>query len=177
MVYFILIGILLTFILRRRLLSSLLQLRFKASLLMFFGLGLQIFLAYYTKFTGHTLPFLLEGSFLLILICLLFNCEKPGIQLIFVGCFLNWIALTVNGGKMPVALSALKAAGLEHLNDYSGSSRHQNMDASRLDWLGDWIPFITPVGTNYVMSPGDLIVGFGLIIFILGLSQRRAEPL
>ncbi|WP_458127248.1 DUF5317 domain-containing protein [Paenibacillus sp. Z3-2] len=140
---------------------------------MFSSLGLQILLAYYTKYTGNKIPYLLEVTFFMMLVCLWLNRAKPGIKLILSGCLLNFIVLTVNGGKMPVSLIALKAARLEHLNDYSHSSRHQGMEDSHLYWLGDWIPFITPVGTNYVLSPGDVLVGFGLILFILGISKRR----
>ncbi|BCG58193.1 hypothetical protein PUR_16180 [Paenibacillus sp. URB8-2] len=74
---------------------------------------------------------------------------------------------------MPVSSTALRLAGLDHLGDYSLSSRHRSMDESHLQWIGDWIPFITPVGTNYVLSPGDVIVGIGLIALLIGISKWR----
>ncbi|GGO01539.1 DUF5317 domain-containing protein [Saccharibacillus kuerlensis] len=173
MIYFLLIGFIWILLLGRNPLSMLVHLRFKASYLLIGSLAVQIYLAFYTLNTGETIPFLLEGAFATLVVCLILNREKAGVPLIGMGCFLNLLAILANGGKMPVSSTALKMAGLEHLDDYSLASRHSSMQDNPLSWLGDWIPFLTPVGTNYVLSPGDLVVGIGLIMFMLGISKRR----
>ncbi|WP_172251191.1 DUF5317 domain-containing protein [Saccharibacillus deserti] len=173
MVYFLLTGLVWMLLLGRNPLFMLIHLRFKASYLLIGSLGIQIYLAFYTLRTGETIPFLLEGAFVALLVCFALNRKKAGIPLIGLGCSMNLVALFSNGGKMPVSSEALRQAGLEHLTDYSLASRHSGMGENSFAWLGDWIPFLTPVGTNYVLSPGDLVVGIGLILFMLGMSKRR----
>ncbi|WP_415839493.1 DUF5317 domain-containing protein [Paenibacillus tarimensis] len=153
--------------------TTLQHIEFRASYLLFIGLGIQIALAYYTAATGESLPYVLEAAFIVLVLSLMINRGKPGIKLVLAGCSLNLAALLFNGGKMPVSYKALQIADLEHLSDYSSASRHQHMDSQHIQWLGDWIPFFTPIGTNYVLSPGDLVIGAGLIIYIVRITKWR----
>lgn len=85
---------------------------------------------------------------------------------------MNTLALLLHGGLMPVSENVIKMVDLKD-SSFDTDSRHQLMEDTNFWWLGDWIPFFTPIGSNSVLSPGDLIVGIGLIVFIVRNSARR----
>jgi hypothetical protein len=172
MIYFVAAGLVLPLCLRRNPLTVLADVRLHAAPLIFLGLLIQFVIAAYVQKTGNTVPYAFEASFLLIMTAMILNREKYGFRPMIAGCTLNFFALLLNGGKMPVSLKALEIAGLPHLMDMSSSPRHQAMASGHVEWLGDWIPFFTPVGTNFVLSPGDILVGIGLILFIFRYSKQ-----
>ncbi|HZH61635.1 MAG TPA: DUF5317 family protein [Metabacillus sp.] len=170
MVYFMLIGIIIALLLKRNPLT-ILTVELKAPLLMIGCLAVQVILAYIAYSKHLYYPFVLNITFIIMLFCLFLNRGLYGVKWIFCGALLNALALVLHRGFMPVSETAMKLAGLEHLG-FEGDSRHRSMGDSLFWWLGDWIPFFTPIGVNYVISLGDVLVGVGLILFIVRNSLK-----
>jgi len=111
-------------------------------------------------------------SYVLILLWLLANLKKPPICLIGLGAVGNFIALAVNGGRMPTSAAALRAAGLsstaDHLVDHGTYGNVVLMGkATRLNWLGDslYLPRWIPLSTAF--SIGDVLIFIGLVWLIV----------
>jgi MFS family permease len=124
---------------------------------------------------------LLAAAFLLILAGLWANREQPGLSLAFVGVLLNTIAITVNGGYMPVWEPAYLVAGFgagEELGPLhvvlpgvvSGDF------LLRAGPLGDILPIPLPFVRN-VASIGDLLLGGGLAFFLFATTVRTPTEL
>jgi hypothetical protein len=126
------------------------------------------------NFPDKQVPIILFLTFLGMLLGLWYNRELGGIKWVITGLSINIIALITHGGLMPVSEKAMKVAGLQYLLDYTHDSRHQDMGESFFWWLGDWIPVIVPIGENFVLSPGDVMVGLGLILFCIYHSSKRS---
>jgi hypothetical protein len=83
---------------------------------------------------------------------------------------LNAVAIYANGGKMPVAESAWRAAGLD-----AGGGSNVREGAEHLGFLGD--VFALPAGLPLanVFSVGDILIGFGMAAFIVVVSTSEAK--
>jgi hypothetical protein len=109
-------------------------------------------------------------TYALLIAMLLLNPRLRGARIVAAGLLSNLIAITANGGLMPVLGSALKAAGISyhiHNNSIELSRPH-------IAWLVDrwaapaWVPFAN------VYSVGDIIIGVGTFIAIV--AAMRAGP-
>lgn len=104
------------------------------------------------------------------LIFLWLNRHHKGFKLIIIGVLMNFIVMAVNGGRMPVSLSASEVLGpyyTDMLKSGSVISKHYMMDAStRLSLLGDIIPLSKPYPRTQVISIGDVVMNFGMFLFI-----------
>jgi predicted MFS family arabinose efflux permease len=87
---------------------------------------------------------------------------------VLLGVGLNSLAIAVNGGVMPVTTTAARAAGIEPLQGANVSSH-----ADHLRFLGDVfaLPKQLPIANTF--SVGDLLIGFGMIAFIVIVSLPR----
>jgi hypothetical protein len=175
MIYFVVSGFILTILRKKNPLSLPLNLTFRVPYLMIGCLAVQVAIEFVAIQSKTKLEAILVSTFIVLFAGLLLNRRITGMKWIAAGLFLNMMALILNGGLMPVSKEAMEIAGLQHLMDFSGDSRHQLMEDSHIGWLGDWIPFFTPIGTNYVLSPGDLLVGFGLMILMVRNSSGRGK--
>ena len=133
---------------------------------------------------GLRLPLFATG-FLLLLIGLWVNREKPGLPLAFVGILFNAVAVVSNGGFMPVWEPSIVAAGLP-ANEL-GSAFHVIVGAStsggvpgdflaQAGPLGDIIPIPIPFIRN-VASIGDLFLAAGLAFFLFAVTVRHPVEL
>lgn len=120
-------------------------------------------------------------AFALILVGLWKNREQPGLSLAFVGVLLNTIAITVNGGFMPVWEPAYQVAGFGPDNPLG--PLHVVLPGVvsgefllRAGPLGDMMPIPFPVIRN-VASIGDLFLGGGLAFFLFATTVRTPEEL
>ncbi len=109
-------------------------------------------------------------AFVLLLASLWVNRTQPGIRLAFVGILSNTVAITANGGHMPIWLPSLEAAGFTRADVLSPF--HVVLPAA-LDSdfvrhagpLADIIPIPIPIVQN-VASIGDLFLTAGLAFFL-----------
>lgn len=170
MFYFILAGIVLSLLLRRNPLTVL-AVPIKYPFLLIGILFVQVIIALIASIKHVQYPSILIITFVGMLVALFLNRHIYGIKLILIGTFFNTMALILHNGLMPVSERAMELAGLADLSFHS-DSRHQVMEQSLFWWLGDWIPLLSPVGTNYVWSPGDFMVALGILLFLVRNSKR-----
>lgn len=102
-----------------------------------------------------------------------------------IGVFLNFLVMLVNGGRMPVsyeAASVLDPIYLEMLKSGDAVTKHYLLDAStRLAFLGDIIPLSSPYPRTQAISIGDVVMNFGIFLFILHImtpaaTTRNTQP-
>ena len=115
---------------------------------------------------------LVLGSFALTFAFAALNRRLPGMTLIALGAFMNFVVISANGG-MPVSLDALDRAGLG--NPFEGGAvtkgaHHALDDGSRLTFLADVIPIKV---TANVVSAGDIVIWAGLLLLIQQLMVGR----
>jgi DHA3 family macrolide efflux protein-like MFS transporter len=125
------------------------------------------------------LPLLL-GAYLVLAAALWANRSRPGMSLALAGIVLNAIAITANGGFMPVWEPSLVAAGFDPAN--LPSPIHVILPPPLdLDFLlhagplGDVFPIPLPLVQN-VASLGDVFISLGLAFFLFaGVLRTPAE--
>ncbi|AIQ10900.1 DUF5317 domain-containing protein [Paenibacillus durus] len=98
------------------------------------------------------------------------NRNTPGFLFIFAGVFLNFLVMSVNGGKMPVSLEAAKVLDpyyVHLLQSGAVVTKHFLMDsATRLSFLGDIIPLSKPYPRTQVISIGDIVMNVGIFLYL-----------
>jgi Family of unknown function (DUF5317) len=142
---------------------------FRAPLLLFAGLGLQIVFGLWAPswMTDAWGLGVLIGSNLLVLMWLVVNRSLPGLIVAAVGLLMNLTVITVNGA-MPVSADAVRAAGGEELEISDSALKHEELDDdTRLGFLGDIIP-LPGLG---IWSIGDVVLAAGLAL--LAYRQTR----
>lgn len=109
------------------------------------------------------------GTYILIAGFLWANRRLPGAPIIALGAFLNGLAITVNGGEMPAAATALRLAGLK-----LGHGFHNSVALAHphLLWLGDIIPVPWPLPN--VLSVGDLVIYAGFLVLLHRTCRRTS---
>lgn len=106
-------------------------------------------------------------SFLLLLVLVIINRERPGMWLAGVGVLMNFTVISLNGG-MPVLTEAAEVASgfAQSSPDIAGSFKHVVLDADTiLPPLGDVIP-LRLAGHGQVISLGDVFLAVGLGRFL-----------
>jgi hypothetical protein len=98
------------------------------------------------------------------------NRKEKGFMWIFTGVLLNFIVMLVNGGKMPVSIDAIAVIDPTYaatLNADSLITKHEYLtDSTILPFLGDIIPLTLPYPRNLVISIGDVVMNFGIFIYL-----------
>lgn len=99
------------------------------------------------------------------------NRKEKGFWWIFTGVALNFIVMLVNGGKMPVSVEAIASildpSYAQTLIDGTTASKHMALtDSTILPFLGDIIPLTSPYPINQVISIGDVVMNFGIFIYL-----------
>ncbi len=129
---------------------------------------------------------LLVLSYVLLLWALSHNFRLWSLRILAMGTVLNFAAILANGGLMPVSPEARLQAGMIDLGPSSlgmvlpeGTGILLSVDQTNLQFLSDIIP-ISAVG---VFSPGDVVIGVGLLIFFAEVaclasahSRKSIEP-
>jgi hypothetical protein len=107
--------------------------------------------------------------YILGLVFLFINRNHPGFIVIFIGVFLNFLVMAINGGRMPVSAEAaaiLDPNFIQALKD-GLYAKHAILDSStKLGMLGDIIPLTDPYPRTQVISIGDVVMNIGIFLFI-----------
>lgn len=111
---------------------------------------------------------LLVLSYVLLLWALAHNFHLWSMRILALGSVLNFAAIVANGGLMPVSPDARLQAGMTPIGQPGfgkvlpeGTGILLPVGQTNLQFLSDIIP-ISGVG---VFSPGDVVIGVGLLIF------------
>ena len=120
---------------------------------------------------------LLVLSYVLLLWALSRNLHLWCMRILALGTVLNFAAIVVNGGLMPVSPEARLQAGMTAIVESGfgkvlpeGTGVLLPVEQTNLWFLSDIIP-ISLVGG--VFSPGDVLIGIGLLIFVLEATGGR----
>lgn len=167
MIYVILSSVILAYLVGRSPIKCFETIHFRYPVLLIGALMLQFILFYLFKINPIRNMYLLELSVLILLAGLWLNRNLPGIIWFMFGSLLNFLAIVIHHGRMPVSEAALKIAHIPYSPD---DSRHMWMTDTYFWWLGDWIPIY-----KKVISIGDILVGIGVVMFILKNSPLRRK--
>jgi len=127
-------------------------------------------------------------SYMLLLWALSRNFHLWSMRILALGTVLNFAAIAANGGLMPVSPEARLHAGMPAIGESGfgkvlpeGTGVLLPVDQTNLWFLSDIIP-VSFVGG--VFSPGDIVIGVGVIIFFVEAarwgktdSQKRRDYL
>jgi len=112
-------------------------------------------------------------SYLLLLFALLRNIHLWGVRSVALGSFLNFVAILVNQGFMPVSPEARYLAGKTLLETPSNGLAFTGsggvvlpIEQTNLWFLTDFIPVHS---IHAVFSIGDIIIGFGMLVTFASL--------
>lgn len=139
------------------------------------GYGVQFFAQWYVR-TNEEMRWL-KATLLIAALCIALlpawaNRQRWGARIIGLGIAMNLLAMLANGGLMPITPEARLAAGRQAaapVNEFGRMvPRTKNVllpaDQANLYPLTDHIVLGTPV--NKVISPGDVLLGAGIVILI-----------
>ncbi|QSZ27002.1 DUF5317 domain-containing protein [Aceticella autotrophica] len=116
-------------------------------------------------------------DYLMLFIGLWYNRHNRYMMIIGFGIFLNFIVIFANGGRMPVSIDALKAAGLYHLIPgllSDGIATHQALTAStRLKFLSDVLFLPKPYPLPKAFSIGDLLIFTGTFLMVTNAMLKK----
>ncbi len=169
MLYFIILAILINLFQKRHPFTFIRTISFEWPLIILLSFGAQIVLSIVTVQTKEKIEWVFILTFVGIVIGLLKNRKIAGVKWIATGAIVNALGLLLNGGTMPVSDRALLLTGQESVL-MEADARHKLMNETSFWFLGDWIPLI-----QYVLSPGDLFVGIGVILLIVKHSRCRKK--
>lgn len=130
------------------------------------------------KWIGHASGYIYIGVYIIGLFFLYLNKNNKGFTTIFIGVFLNFLAIALNGGRMPVSLEAatiLDPIFIDMLQNELYAKHAAITEATRLAFLGDIIPLADPYPRTQVISIGDVIMNIGIFIFIQHLMTDHLK--
>lgn len=108
-------------------------------------------------------------SYSLLFFLLSINHHVEGFKLIMLGSALNFLAILLGGGRMPVYGPLANKMGL------LPSIKHALLEKfTPILLIGDIIPACTPWGRKFLISIGDVLVYVGLLIFMLSKPDRSS---
>jgi hypothetical protein len=167
------VGVLLATVLGGRP-SKLLDVPFRLAWTVFAALLVQLvlFLDLGITYPKPLLDVLHLGTYALLAAFALANLRVVPLVPAFVGMALNAIAITANGGVMPVAPRAAEAAGIA---DVLTSRHNVSSETHRLWFLGDVFALPPSFPLANVFSIGDILIAVGMIGFVVYVSVNGAR--
>ncbi len=123
---------------------------------------------------------LLILSYVLLLWALSHNLHLRSMRILTLGTVLNFAAIVTNGGLMPVSPAARLEAGMTAIGQSGfgkvlpeGTGVLLPVEQTNLWFFSDIIPVSLVVG---VISPGDVLIGVGLLIFAVEAMRGKTSP-
>ena len=145
--------------------------------------------AYLIFFPGETGGGLLSGrslilifSYGLLFAVVCYNRQLPGVKVIGLGLLLNFLAIVLNGGFMPITPEALVQIGYDgnvpRLETGYLVARTKNIvmgpGEARLWFLSDIFLLPSPFPIPTALSIGDLLIVVGMFFFLREFMLRKA---
>lgn len=177
----------------RRPVRFLLQRRFKRLALLALAVALQLLFGIpflHDALSARLLPGvpqaggLLYGASLLLLLAFVWeNRRILGVAVVGLGLAMNAAVILANGGQMPVDPAQLAAKEeLTEARRVEASGRWTMYSVAgadtRLVQLGDWLMVPRPLIGPVILSPGDVVIAAGLVMFFLVIPEAGSgrEP-
>ena len=114
------------------------------------------------------------GSYLMVFAFLALNLRVPGIWLVALGTFLNFVAIAANGGVMPADPDAVERAGTSrHEGEFQNS---QVVENPKLLVLGDRFALPESWPVSNVFSIGDAVIVLGAALGMHQVCRSRIVP-
>lgn len=111
-------------------------------------------------------------SFLLLLVVIVANRDRPGMWLAGLGVAMNFVVIAVNGGMPVLEAAAVVASGFESGLNVIGGMKHVPLEeGTRLTFLADVIP-LRLAGQGQVLSLGDVFLAVGIGRFLEAELRR-----
>ncbi|MEW6662183.1 MAG: DUF5317 domain-containing protein [Bacillota bacterium] len=121
--------------------------------------------------TRHVMPFHLF-SYFLVFIFIIANRGLPGMVIMGMGLFLNFVVIAANGGVMPVSAQNISPSLIELQPSASWALHSLMTGETKLAFLADIISL--PFDPLRKISIGDVILSLGLFYFLQrGMQPRR----
>jgi hypothetical protein len=168
-------GIILSFIvglIRKGNLRALSQLRLKWGwifpLLLLVQIGVFVYQNSF-KILGQASEIIYMIAYIIGLVFIYQNRHYKGFILIFIGVFLNFLVMAVNGGRMPVSMEAASVLDPGYLDIMKQQlyAKHTILsESTKLSFLGDIIPLTNPYPKTQIISIGDVLMNVGIFQFI-----------
>lgn len=122
-------------------------------------------------------PVLFSLSYLIIIAVLAVNIRHRSLNPVLAGSIMNFIVVIANGGYMPVSSDALERGGFD-LSRATGmylDMNHIISDSdSKLMFLADIFLIPPPYPFPQLLSAGDILMVFGIFIFIsVNMNTRK----
>lgn len=167
----LLIGAVLFALIRRGQFLNLGRLDFRAPVLILLGFAIQLLV--FQKFwqenseTRAFTPLAYFVSLSVLLVALMLNRRIPGAKVLLLGFLLNFIAISLNGGYMPVSQAARVISGQHALAPGDTENNVVAMGpATRLEFLGDIFAVPKELPLPNVYSIGDVLIAVGAAYLI-----------
>ena len=134
------------------------------------------------EFIGQIGGYLYIAVYIIGFVFLYINRNLPGLILILIGVFLNFLVMSVNGGRMPVSAEAAAAIDPMYVEVFKAAiteteyAKHILLtESSRLKFLADIIPLTKPYPITQIISIGDVVMNIGIFNFVqhLMLANKR----
>ena len=153
-------------------LARLLEVRFRLEWTVVLALAAQ--LVVFSQL-GNPLGVAARGALLMATYALLLGFTVANLRIrafvpVLLGIVLNGLAIAANAGRMPVSAAAVKAAGIA-----VGPNSSVSQSVDRLWFLGDVFALPAHLPLANVFSLGDILIGFGMIAFIVVVTTSDAE--
>lgn len=153
---------------------------FKCSFLLVFSLILQLATSILISIGHQTVidnrMMLYIAAYVMLFIALFLNLGRSSVWLILIGAILNFAAIVLNQGSMPIDIVMLEKVGFVNMLESIKAGAMSNYigieDAfSFTGYLGK--RFITPMWypIKHIFSAGDIVISLGLLIFTQAIMQ------
>jgi hypothetical protein len=145
------------------------HLRLSGLVLLAFGLQLVLFTRLGAGIPTEFSEVLHIASYALLIAFASANLHIRALIPVLLGVTLNAVAIVANGGYMPISEAAAKT--VREINDTNVSA-----GAEHLRFLGDMFALPPEIPLANTFSIGDLLIGFGMIAFVVVTSLERNDP-
>lgn len=130
------------------------------------------------KFLGQASGYIYIIVYIVGLVFLFMNRHHKGFFLIWIGVLLNFIVITLNGGRMPVSIESASVLDPSFIDAIKNElyAKHSALTAeTKLGFLGDIIPLSNPYPRTQVISIGDVVMNIGIFLFIQHLMTDHLK--
>lgn len=156
-------------------LSNLARLEIKFAPFIFIAFLIQFAIDFMgAKYPWGGYPYFHLASYFLLIYALYRNHELPGMKLFLAGTVLNFSAIVLNGGAMPVRGDILPQNVIDSFAAGLGGTHGLLTETTRVQYLAD-ILFVPVPYEPQILSLGDLVIDAGILVVLISALKRSPE--